>query len=103
MILMLNYIPTLQQQNPQSGGNLSTIIKTLQGGTNTNPLQNQNPYQGLSDVSDQIAGALKPQSTFGGFNYQNYIPDLSGSQTAQAAQAGVQSGLQFNPLTGEVG
>lgn len=41
-------------------------------------------------------------STFGGFNYNNFIPGMSGSDVAGAAKAGVQSGLQFDPLTGAV-
>jgi hypothetical protein len=104
MINSLPYIQTLQ--SPLQGNNLSAVVKALsgQGNTASGPLGQQPPSMlsafntGLGNLGDN-----GPSSTFGGFNYSNnYDPNLSGQQLLQAAAAGTQSGLQFNPVTGTV-
>src|SRR5882672_2307452 len=97
---MLNYIPTTQ--SPLQGGNLSGVLKGLSGQPwkTSNMLTSQPPSNNMfNQLNSAIMGG--PSNTYGGFNYSNqFAPGLSGSDLAEAAQAGAQSGLTFDPSTG---
>jgi len=103
----LQYIQTMQgaQGNPLQGNNLPQVIKALsQQKNNVVPQPNANNSNAGDD--DPLS---KPTNTYGGYNYgggmfNQYAPGsgLNGTDMAQAAQAGVQSGLTFDPSSGSV-
>jgi len=56
---------------------------------------------GLATGAKKVADKIK--SRYGGFDYSDYgIGGLSGPDVAEAAKAGVESGLSFDPETGNV-
>lgn len=104
----VSYIPTLQ--SPLQGNNLPNVVNALKGNA-TIPMNNMlssSPSNPLSSSMSSLGQAFNsdggPSSTYGGFNYNQFVPGsgVSGANLAQAAQAGVQSGLTFNPSTGTV-
>ncbi len=118
---MINYIPTLQ--SPLQGSNLPNVLKSLSGQSNSSsPINSQPPGafgSSSSPINSQPPGAFgssfdkgftqgygdgPPSSSFLGFDYNKFAPGsgLSGSDLAEAAQAGSQSGLTFDPGTGNV-
>lgn len=107
---LVSYTPT--EQEPNSGSNLGNMVSALQGNNNQNN-QNQNYGllggigSGINNFGKNFANAMNlgnPSSSFGGYNYNNMAQGtgLSGSDLAGAAQAGVNSGLTFDPVTGTV-
>ncbi len=103
---MINYIPTLQ--SPLQGSNLSNVLKSLSGQSNPSSPINSQPPGAFGSSFDkgftQGYGDGPPSSSFLGFDYNKFAPGsgLSGSDLAEAAQAGSQSGLTFDPGTGNV-
>ncbi len=70
------------------------------------PPPSQPPGLSPSDAASYAALGKKIgdkfKSRYGGFDYSDYIPGLSGPDVADAAKAGVESGLSFDPETGNV-
>lgn len=100
----LSPIPTINQ-GLTSSSNLPAILRALaQQGSTASPANSLNQAQ--KQYQDDSSDLTKPSSnsTFGGYNYNNMAQgtDVSGSDLASAAQAGVASGLQFDPTTGTV-
>jgi hypothetical protein len=54
----------------------------------------------LAAAGKKIGDKIK--SRYNGFDYSDYLPGISGPDAAEAAQAGVESGLSFDPETGIV-
>lgn len=105
-------VPTVQ--NPQqSGSNLTNILQALHSSSQNQPPSNSQNSSGWGNVFNSFNQGLNKginmynnmsnlASNYGGVNYKNFIPGVSGPDAASAAQAGVQSGLSFDPTTGDV-
>jgi hypothetical protein len=110
----LSEIPTLQ--TPGGGNsNLAYLIQALaQKNANQNPFASQAAtMKAALDESDPTKAGQQGSSSFQGYNYGNPLNgyanplsgltgDPTGQDYAAAAQAGVASGLTFDPSTGSV-